>query len=216
MARSKLVLSSGISPGARLTVIRFRGSSSWVLLKAPRSRSFAPSAALFAKPTITIPDNPLVIWHSTSITMPSNLEVMMLLPVLTPVFHSREPTGFLNYSWIIRWVVSQKENSLCEKRRLFSWSWIFFEKVLIIGFWRSFFLEQRLARSRCYRDVFVFEHFFYSSAKLILYIAFLTVNRLMINFLYKTVHNYAHHNSSDFQRRIQCYWMVFSKRNVWL
>jgi hypothetical protein len=27
-----------------------------------------------------------------------------------------------------------------------------------------FFVEQRLARSRCYRCVFVFEHFFYSSA----------------------------------------------------
>jgi len=31
------------------------------------------------------------------------------------------------------------------------------------------FLEQRLARSRCYRCVFVFEHFFCSSAEPILY-----------------------------------------------
>lgn len=43
-------------------------------------------------------------------------------------------------------------------------------------------MEQRLARSRCYRFVFVFEHFFYSSARLILYSLFWTVNTITVNF----------------------------------
>lgn len=53
-----------------------------------------------------------------------------------------------------------------------------------------FSLEQRLARSRCYRCVFVFEHFFYSSAKAILYSQFWAVNTFMAYFYNKPVYNF--------------------------
>jgi hypothetical protein len=46
--------------------------------------------------------------------------------------------------------------------------WVFFG--LVFGFCDGcFFMEQPLARSGCYRCLFVFEHFFYSSAEPILY-----------------------------------------------
>lgn len=45
------------------------------------------------------------------------------------------------------------------------------------------FMEQRLARSRCFRFVFVFEHFFYSSATHILAGHKGTVNSSHANFL---------------------------------
>jgi len=45
-------------------------------------------------------------------------------------------------------------------------------------------MEQRLARSRCYRCVFVFEHFFYSSADLIVVGIFSIVNKIVLNFIY--------------------------------
>ena len=49
--------------------------------------------------------------------------------------------------------------------------------VLVLGFGSlgcllRLFMEQRLARSRCFCVVFVFEHFFYSSAMTILYAQF--------------------------------------------
>ncbi len=43
-------------------------------------------------------------------------------------------------------------------------------------------MEQRLARSRCYRLLFVFEHFFYSSAIDNIYSSFGDVNSLMFNY----------------------------------
>lgn len=55
-----------------------------------------------------------------------------------------------------------------------------------------FFMEQRLARSRCYRYVFVFEHFFYSSAIAILYGHFSTVNNDYGLFNKNPVHNFEH------------------------
>jgi ubiquinone/menaquinone biosynthesis C-methylase UbiE len=44
-------------------------------------------------------------------------------------------------------------------------------------------MEQRLARSRCFCGLFVFEHFFYSSAKYILRIPNLCVNKIFMLFL---------------------------------
>lgn len=45
-------------------------------------------------------------------------------------------------------------------------------------------MEQRLARSRCNRDVFVFEHFIYSSAIHILYTDFNSVNTFLLISVY--------------------------------
>src|SRR5581483_1210667 len=66
IARSKLPSVLGISAGARLIVIRFRGSLSELLANELRMRSFASSTALLAEPTITILGKLFEVWHSTS------------------------------------------------------------------------------------------------------------------------------------------------------
>ncbi len=53
----------------------------------------------------------------------------------------------------------------------------------LIWLFSFFSMEQRLARSRCYRLLFVFEHFFYSSAIDNIYSSFEAVNSLMFNCL---------------------------------
>ena len=81
IARSKLVLSFGISAGARLTVIRFFGNLSSALVNAPRNLSLASSTALLASPTMIMLGRPLDKWHSTSITTPVEPDSITLCTV---------------------------------------------------------------------------------------------------------------------------------------
>ena len=67
-------------------------------------------------------------------------------------------------------------------------SWIF---SMSFGFvFGLVFMEQPLARSGCYGGVFVFEHFFYSSATHILYSQKSTVNSSFAYFFNKPVYNF--------------------------
>ena len=54
IARSKLLLTLGMSASARLIVIRFLGNSISKLAKALRTRSRDSSTALLAEPTVTM------------------------------------------------------------------------------------------------------------------------------------------------------------------
>jgi hypothetical protein len=89
MAKSKLVVSFGISAGAKLIVILFLGNNRLALAKALRMRSFASSTALFPSPTIMMFGNPLLREHSTSITSPSNPLSRMLCTFMCHMLYTK-------------------------------------------------------------------------------------------------------------------------------